>query len=67
MSKNFQELKLKVPAELHKILKDDREKLRSLRFDRIAGKVKNANEIGNVRKNIARILTILNSPGAKEK
>ncbi len=61
MNKIFQELKLKAPAELQKMLKDDREKLRSLKFDLIAGKVKNANELRNVRKNIARVLTLVNS------
>jgi len=66
MDKDFQELKLKAPGELHKMLKDDMEKLRVLRFDRIAGKVKNINEIRLVRKNIAHILTILNFPGTKK-
>ncbi|MEK7507686.1 MAG: 50S ribosomal protein L29 [Patescibacteria group bacterium] len=67
MDKTFQELKLKTPAELQKILRDDREKLRALQFDRIAGKVKNANEVGHVKKNIAQILTILNSPSVDNK
>ncbi len=61
MNKIFQELKLKAPAELQKMVKDDREKLRSLRFDLVAGKVKNVNELRTVRKNIARVLTIINS------
>ncbi len=61
MNKNFQGLKLKAQAELRKILKDDRERLQALRFDLIAGKVKNVNELRLVRKNIARVLTILNS------
>lgn len=61
MNKDFQELKLKAPAELQKILKDDREKLKTLRFDLVAGKVKNVNELHRVRKNIAHVLTILNS------
>ena len=61
MNKIFQELKLKAPTELQKMIKDDREKLRSLRFDLVAGKVKNVNELRTVRKNIARVLTIINS------
>jgi len=37
-----------------------REKLRALRFDLEAGKVKNVKEIKEVKKTISRILTILN-------
>jgi len=42
-----------------KSIKDYREKLRSLRFDLASGKVKNVREIRNIKKDIARILTIL--------
>lgn len=45
--------------ELEAMLKESREKLRVLRFDLAAGKVKNVAELRNVRKLIARILTIL--------
>ncbi|MBI2042271.1 MAG: 50S ribosomal protein L29 [Candidatus Nealsonbacteria bacterium] len=44
---------------LTKSIKDMREKLRSLRFDLAAGKVKNVREIRQIRKDIARTLTIL--------
>ncbi len=37
-----------------------REKARQLRFDLSAGKVKNIKELSEVKKDIARILTILN-------
>ena len=46
-------------AELEKKLTEFREKLRSLSFDLAAGKVKNAREIKEIKKAIARILTIL--------
>ncbi|MBU1046139.1 50S ribosomal protein L29 [Patescibacteria group bacterium] len=54
------ELKIKSEAELKKIVFSDREKLRVLRFDLAAGKVKNVKEMRNRRKDIAKILTILN-------
>ncbi|PIS34613.1 MAG: 50S ribosomal protein L29 [Parcubacteria group bacterium CG08_land_8_20_14_0_20_43_9] len=54
------ELKIKSEGELKKWLFSDREKLRVLRFDLAAGKVKNIKEIRNKRKDIAKILTILN-------
>lgn len=53
------ELRQKSNDELKKILRDSREKLRELRFDLTAGKVKNTKEAGNLKKKIARILTIL--------
>ena len=52
------ELKEKSQKELQKILAENREKLRQLRFDLISGKVKNVREIRMLRKDIARILTI---------
>ncbi|OQX00933.1 50S ribosomal protein L29 [Candidatus Parcubacteria bacterium A4] len=54
------ELLQKNEAEKTKILKDDREKLRQMRFDLVAGKVKNVREIRKIKKEIARILTISN-------
>jgi len=53
------ELQQKSKSELQKILSDDREKLRQLRFDLAAGKVKNVREVRKIKKDIARILTIL--------
>jgi large subunit ribosomal protein L29 len=54
------ELREKSNNELQKILKEEREKLRKLRFDLVAGKIKNVREIRKVKKEIARILTVLN-------
>ena len=53
------ELRQKSESELQKILSDDREKLRQLRFDLAAGKVKNVREVRKIKKDIARILTML--------
>ena len=53
------ELRQKSKSELQKLLQDNREKLRQLRFDLSSGKVKNVREIRMIKKDIARILTIL--------
>jgi len=53
------EIRQKTKEELQKLLKDNREKLRQLRFDLISGKVKNVREIRLIKKDIARILTLL--------
>ena len=53
------ELKQKSKTELNKLLQDLRERLRQLRFDLVAGKVKNVREIRKIKKEIARILTLL--------
>ncbi|MCK4781980.1 50S ribosomal protein L29 [Candidatus Parcubacteria bacterium] len=53
------ELKQKSQKELQKLLMDNQEELRQMRFDLASGKIKNVREIRQVRKDIARILTIL--------
>jgi len=53
------ELKQKSTGELKKKLQENREKLRQLNFDLSSGKVKNVREIRKVKKEIARILTLL--------
>ena len=55
----IKELRQKSKEELGKLLKDIRERQRSLRFDLVTGKVKNVREIRQIKKDIARILTIL--------
>jgi len=47
-------------AELQSLLAKKREELLQLRFDLSAGKVKNVKRIKETKKDIARILTILN-------
>ncbi len=53
------ELRKQSRTELQRLLTENRERLRSLRFDLASGKVKNVREIRNIKKDIARILTIL--------
>jgi len=54
-----QELRQKSKTELQKLLQDSQERLRQLRFDLAAGKVKNVREVRKIKKEIARILTLL--------
>ena len=53
------EIKQKPKKELQKLLQNNQDKLRQLRFDLASGKVKNVREIRQIKKDIARILTIL--------
>jgi large subunit ribosomal protein L29 len=55
------ELVKKKIEELEKILKEKRKKLKSLKLDLSLGKLKNVKEIRETKRDIARILTILNS------
>ena len=52
------ELRQKSKIELQKVLEDNQKRLRQLRFDLFAGKVKNVREIRKIKKQIARILTL---------
>ncbi len=53
------ELRMKKDAELKKTIGTLREKLRVLRFELAAGKVKDVRAIRQNRKDVAKILTIL--------
>lgn len=53
------ELQKKSKAKLKELLIKRRARLRTLRFDLSSGKVKNVREIRSLRRDIARILTIL--------
>ncbi len=55
------ELKNKPVPELEKLLREYEEQLRSLKFDLASGKVKNVTTLRVLKKNIARVLTFLNS------
>jgi ribosomal protein L29 len=57
--KDIQDLKVKSEAELTRLIKDDSEKLRALRFDLAAGKVKNVRTLHETKKAIARAQTFL--------
>jgi large subunit ribosomal protein L29 len=58
--KEIDQFRQKSIEELQKIVLDNKEKLRQLRFDLLAGKVKNIRQIRKTRREIAVILTILN-------
>jgi large subunit ribosomal protein L29 len=53
------ELRQKTEKELRDLLNESRDKLGQLRFDLASKKLKNIREIRELRKDIARILTIL--------
>lgn len=59
--KEFQELKKKPDEELKKMVGEFRDKFWTLKEDILNGKVKNVKEMRSVKKDIARILTILNN------
>ena len=55
----IKDLRNKSEEELKSYLLQERERLRSLRFDLVAGKVKNIREFRAIKKSIAQVLTIL--------
>lgn len=57
--RDIQELKNRPHEELERMLKESRERLRVLRFDLAAGKVKDIAELRGLRRDTARILTFL--------
>ncbi|MDE2019301.1 MAG: 50S ribosomal protein L29 [Patescibacteria group bacterium] len=63
--KDIQDLKLKPDAELLRLVKENSDKLRQLKFDLAAGKVKDVREIHEVKKIIARVKTFLKERTAK--
>jgi len=63
----FAELKNLPKVELQKLLAEQRNKLKDLRFNLSFGKVKDISEIRKTKKTIARILTLLNQNNDKEK
>lgn len=56
--REIQELKNRPVAELQKLIAEARERLRVLRFDLAAGKVKNVKDLRMLRKDIARLSTL---------
>ena len=57
--RNIDELKTKPVVELKTMLREERQKLQSLRFELAAGKVKNIHELRESRKLSARLLTFI--------
>lgn len=58
----LEKLKNNPISELQKKLIDDYENLRKMKFDLTQGKVKNIKAIKEIKKTIARILTIIPHP-----
>ncbi len=54
------EIRKKSVSQLQKSLQDLREKLRDIRFRVTSNKLKNVGEVKETKKEIARILTVLN-------
>lgn len=57
----MQEFKNKTETDLNKILTEKREAVRKFRFDVAGSKIKNVREARTLRKDIARILTVLSN------
>jgi large subunit ribosomal protein L29 len=66
-TREIRELKNAPLAELQKLLRENRERLRLLRFDLAAGKVKNVGELRELRKDIARLMTFIKLRETKNK
>lgn len=60
----IKELRQRPKEDLQKMLADSREHLRSLKFGLSSGKVKNVREIRQIKKDIARILTLFSQKHA---
>ena len=56
----YKELKKKKVKDLHKMLADERNKLRELRFKDANKQLKDVRSIRKIRNTISRILTLLN-------
>jgi len=56
----LKQLKSKSKEELYKLLLDSSKKLQDLKFNLAAGKVKNVRSVRALKKDIARVLTLLN-------
>ena len=59
MAKKFAQLEKRTVEELKNLLEGNQEKLRQLRFDLAAGKVKDVKEVSRIKKEVAQILTLL--------
>lgn len=55
----LKELRVKSRRELSELLLEKRAKIRSLRFETAAARIKNVRELRNTKKELARILTLL--------
>ena len=57
----WEQLKTKPAEELRKLAHEYRDKMWALTIDLKAGKVKNVKEINRIKKDVARIMTILSN------
>ncbi len=64
--KEIQELKNLPLAEMGKLLEEGQERLRSLKFNLAAGKVKNVKELRDLKKELARIHTFISLAGIQK-
>lgn len=60
LREELKDLKLKNKVELQKILAVNREKFRDLKFKASQNQLKNVREIRQIKKKIARILSLMN-------
>ena len=60
-----EELRGKTPDELNDLLLDSKKELFNLRFQRASGQLENTARIGEVRRNIARVKTMLNAASSQ--
>ena len=65
--KDIEELKHRPTEELAHLITDSNEKLRALKFDLAAGKVKDITEIKELKKKVARMKTFINERANKTK
>jgi large subunit ribosomal protein L29 len=63
---NARELREQSMDELHKTLSDLEEQLFKLRFQKSTGQIEDPTKIRLVRKDIARVLTVMNERQAQE-
>lgn len=56
---NAKDLRQRTPEELRALLEELRAKLHAMRIELAQGKVKNTAMLGAIRKDIARVLTVL--------
>ena len=59
----IKELREKTEVELRALLKDKREALRKFRFEMAHSKTKNTKEAREIKKDVARVLTLLSARG----
>lgn len=62
----IKEIEKKSEKEIKQLLQEKRERLRQINFSITTGKVKNVREIRLIKKDIARLLTVIDSKKEKK-